>query len=222
MRKMNENDFNHMVTFFDKMAQTSWLSHVHAYMVQLIEKKKKYESVLDVGCGTGRLLHKLLVQFERAYGIDLSPEMIKEAQALAQTLNMHDRLTFIEGDAYELPFSDDTFDTSVSTCVLFLLPNPLRGIKEMVRVTKSGGHVLMLNPSPLMNEQNAKTYAQSHSLSDEEAVYLYKWSNVSMKRHRLTTEELIETFEHSGLIDTKVIPVLDGLAHISMARKSTK
>lgn len=102
MRKMTHTDFDHMVSFFDQMVQTSWLSGVHTQILdhaQAIEDGK----VLDIGCGTGKLLHRLMIKFKTGVGVDLSPEMIREATRQASEIELSEQLHFEQGDAYQLP-----------------------------------------------------------------------------------------------------------------------
>lgn len=238
MRKMTNHDFDQMVLFFDQMAQTSWLSAVHQQMVNdlvqtknLLRGKNLVQSdhqvqlsglhVIDVGCATGRFLHKLADQLERGVGIDLSPEMIKEANSLATEHKLADRLKFYEGDAYHLPVERESFDAAISTCVLFLLPEPGKGIAEISRVLKADGCLLMLNPSPKMSPESALAYAKENRIPEEEWEYLLKWSNVSTRRHRYSNQEVEQILTEYGFKEVRITEVLAGLAHITMAYKQS-
>ncbi|WP_257350154.1 class I SAM-dependent methyltransferase [Pseudalkalibacillus decolorationis] len=216
MRKMNGEEFDQLVTFFDGMARTSWLRSIHDRLKELSGSWNNLK-VLDVGCGTGRLLLRGVDEAEHLYGVDLSSEMIKASQ---QNFFLHDRsekTTFVTGDAYELPFEDDAFHLSLSTCVMFLLPEPKNGLTEMVRVTKSNGRIVMLNPTKKMNQQNAFNYCKQHDIQGFEQTTMLKWSNVSTRRHRYANEELTSLLTQLGCIDVKHEQVLDGLAVITVA-----
>lgn len=218
MRKMTHTDFDHMVSFFDQMVQTSWLSGVHTQILdhaQAIEDGK----VLDIGCGTGKLLHRLMIKFKTGVGVDLSPEMIREATRQASEIELSEQLHFEQGDAYQLPFEEDQFDASFSTCVMFLLPEPVKGIAEMVRVTKSHGQIMMLNPTPNMNQVAALNYIKKYKLDGFEAESLVKWSNVSVQRHSYSREYMADLLQSHQLKDIHFIEVLDGLAYITHATK---
>ena len=101
--------------------------------------------LLDVGCGTGSLGRHITEAGYRVVGVDVSPGML--ARALERGL---------EG-AYAafsaaLPFSDDTFDLALTVATLHHLDTPLRvalTIKEMSRVVKPGGFVLIWDHNPL-------------------------------------------------------------------------
>jgi ubiquinone/menaquinone biosynthesis C-methylase UbiE len=102
---------------------------------------------------------------------------------------------------------------------MFLLPEPEKGISEMVRVTKDSGQLLMLNPSPKMSVETASSYIAQHRMDGFEAEALLKWSNVSTARHRYSKDELRDIFTAHGLGELEFIEVLDGLAHITSAIK---
>lgn len=94
-----------------------------------------YDSILDVGCGTGYLIDLLQKQKEAEYyGLDLSPEMLKMAKA-----KFDDKVTLTEGCADKLPYADDTFD--VVTCIQSFhhYPYARKAMAEAYRVLKPGG-----------------------------------------------------------------------------------
>lgn len=94
---------------------------------------------LDVGCGTGILTEALLglCEPQSVVGIDCAPAQIR---AVSSRL-ADDRATFRQADAAELPYRDGTFDVCASALVLNFLPDPVRGLAEMCRVTSCGGVV---------------------------------------------------------------------------------
>ncbi len=95
--------------------------------------------VLDVGCGTGNLSVSLArnPDIESIVGIDLSPAYIE----YAKRSNDNTRLIFEVGDACVLPFPDAHFDHSFSMLALQFTPDVELAIREMRRVTRSGGTV---------------------------------------------------------------------------------
>ncbi len=102
--------------------------------------------VLDVGCGTGRLARALFFQPRfrgHIVGVDLSRRML--AHAVRETRPWADRVAFIRRDARFLPFSDHTFDAVVSLEMLEFTPDPRRVVRELVRVLRPGGILLVSN-----------------------------------------------------------------------------
>ncbi|HET7578840.1 MAG TPA: class I SAM-dependent methyltransferase [Bacillales bacterium] len=209
---MSEKDFNNMADFFDKMAQTRWLSEVHDQLKNWTGTWNG-KSVLDVGCGPGRILKRGIGETGQLTGIDLSSEMIKKAEQ-----NLKGNAELLLGDAYELPFADSSFDISLSTCVMFLLPEPEKGISEMARVTKRDGIMAMLNPAEKMDPEHAGEYAEKNGMTGFEKETLLKWSDVSTLRHRYTGEQLSSILKKHGIHQTEHHEVLDGLALVTVGR----
>jgi SAM-dependent methyltransferase len=99
-------------------------------------------SVLDVGCGNGRdvaRLMELVGPKGEVWGLDNSAVLINEAKA------SYPRALFVEGDVNRLPFKDDFFDAVRAERVLMHLDDPFHAFAEMLRVTKPGGIVLSMD-----------------------------------------------------------------------------
>ncbi len=110
--------------------------------------------VLDVACGTGDQAFELAQRGHTVVGIDLSPDMVRVAR---KKNHWPDLVTFIEGDATQMPFPDSTFDVSLISFALHDMPVFIRTnvLKEMKRVTKPGGEIIVIdynnNPSTVSN-----------------------------------------------------------------------
>ncbi|HEY6862917.1 MAG TPA: methyltransferase domain-containing protein [Burkholderiales bacterium] len=94
---------------------------------------------LDVGCGTGILAEALLDLCEPASvtGIDASAAQVAQAARGPA----RERAKFRQADAAELPFADAAFDIAVCALTLNFVPDPLRALREMRRVTVPGGAI---------------------------------------------------------------------------------
>ena len=98
-------------------------------------------NVLEVGVGTGKNFHYYPDNVE-VTAIDFSPKMVKIASEKAKDLkNIKDVL---EMNVENMTFADNTFDTVVTSCVFCSVPHPVKVLKEIKRVCKNGGKVLML------------------------------------------------------------------------------
>ena len=96
-------------------------------------------SALDVACGSGKLtadLARVAGPAGRVVGLDFSVEMLEVAR------REHPGIKFVEGDALSLPFDDATFDASTIAFGLRNLADPIRGLREMLRVVKRRAVVL--------------------------------------------------------------------------------
>jgi len=102
--------------------------------------------VLDVGCGTGVLAAQLAEQrrdLGRICGVDLSTGMLETARRLAAERGLGGAIEFVQGDAEHLGFEDASFDAVVSLYALRHFPDPAQAIREMRRVCRPGGQVVV-------------------------------------------------------------------------------
>lgn len=95
--------------------------------------------VLDAGCGTGRGTERLSARGARVTSVDIGPNLVNitRARYACQPL-----LASVD----ELPFPDDTFDVVFSTEVIEHTPDPLASAREMYRVLKPNGHLVLSTP----------------------------------------------------------------------------
>lgn len=101
------------------------------------------ERLLDAGCGRGFLGERLAPFCGSYYGIDIS------SAALAIARDRVPRGIFHQGSVAKLPYADGCFDCVVCAEVLEHVPDYVRAIAELARVTRSGGQVLISTPNPL-------------------------------------------------------------------------
>lgn len=95
------------------------------------------ERVLDVGCGTGVVTEEMAARSKgQVIGVDVDPAMIEFAQSEGS------RAEYRVGDARQLDFPDSYFDVVACHFLLMWISGPALAIREMARVTRSGGAVL--------------------------------------------------------------------------------
>lgn len=102
--------------------------------------------VLDVGCGTGRALSALREAAGptgTVLGIDLTPQMLDTGRALGHA----DHAALILGDASRLPVATGAADAVFAAGLLTHLPDTDAGLRELARVTRSGGRLVLFHPS---------------------------------------------------------------------------
>ncbi|HEY5527020.1 MAG TPA: methyltransferase domain-containing protein [Candidatus Anoxymicrobiaceae bacterium] len=105
--------------------------------------------VLDVGIGTGKNLSYYPTGVE-LIGIDISPKMLEKARRRADTLGSEVDLRVM--DVENLEFADSTFDFIVVTFVFCSATDPVKGLRELARVVKDDGTILLLEHVRSENE----------------------------------------------------------------------
>jgi len=107
---------------------------------------------LEVGVGVGKTLRYYPKDVELC-AVDAVPEALEIAMEKAQRFNLN--ACFEIADVEELPFPDESFDTVLSSFVFCTVPNPERGMREILRVLKPGGKAIFIehtkSDSPLLN-----------------------------------------------------------------------
>ncbi|MCF7890100.1 class I SAM-dependent methyltransferase [Candidatus Bipolaricaulota bacterium] len=99
--------------------------------------------VLEVGVGTGKNI-PYYPERSKITAVDLSVKMLKKAQARAGEEKEGKKLSLLQMDVQKLDFPENTFDTTVATFVFCSVSDPIQGLREINRVTKSEGEVLLL------------------------------------------------------------------------------
>ncbi|BCA53240.1 hypothetical protein W02_03800 [Nitrospira sp. KM1] len=139
----NVQDYMHILDVFDA------LDGIQRLKKTAIERSRIRPgmSVLDNGCGIGLetvKLAKLVAPSGKVVGIDRSRKFLDEARQRLANLNLP--ITYQQGDAQQLPFSDHTFDVSRSERLFPYLSDPQHAASELVRVTKREGCVYLIEP----------------------------------------------------------------------------
>src|SRR5258708_1238418 len=102
--------------------------------------------VLDVACGTGNLTLPAARMGAIVRGVDIAPNLIKQARENAEREGL--RIQFDEGDAEALPYEDASFDAVVTMFGAMFAPRPEVVAAELKRVCRPGGFIAMANWAP--------------------------------------------------------------------------
>lgn len=107
--------------------------------LDLVEKYTKKRKILDVGCGHGFCLEAAKKRGFNAVGIDVSGYAVEYAKE-------HGCKAFLT-DIYKAGFKDTSFDVITIFQLIEHVPNPVKFMKEVKRILKPGGHVILTTPN---------------------------------------------------------------------------
>ena len=105
---------------------------------------KPFRSLLDLGTGTGRMLEMFGPDIERGLGLDLSLDMLLLARDRLERAGLRN-CSVRQGDIYDLPLADGSFDVVILHQVLHFLDDGARAIREAARVLRPGGRLLVVD-----------------------------------------------------------------------------
>ena len=168
--------------------------------------------VLDVGCGDGTTAVPSAHQGATVLGVDIARNLVAAGNARAKTLGLNN-LRFEHGDASDLSgVADDQFDLVVSIFGAMFAPRPFDVAKELVRVTKPGGRIVMGNwipGDPTLVAQILKISAAYSPAPPEGFVSPVTWGvaanvierfgSAGVPETSITCEPRTYTFEYPGL-----------------------
>ena len=164
--------------------QTAWTRDLRAYLFEqagLVDA----QGVLEVGCGTGAILHELVTPAS-LHGLDINPSSLKECRVHAP------KALLVEGNALSLPYLNESFHIVYCHFLLLWVRDPLQALLEMKRVTKPGGHLLAFAEPD---------YSQRIDRPDE-LIPLGRWQAESLKRQGADPgfgARLAESFFEAGI-----------------------
>lgn len=158
----------------------------------------KGDTVIDLGSGAGNdcfvARHETGAE-GKVIGIDFTPIMIEKARINAESLG-YNNVEFREGDIDNVPVSNDIADVIVSNCVLNLVPDKQKVIKEIHRVLKPGGHfsisdIVLVGSLPEALKQDAEMYAGCVAGAIQKTDYLKHISDAGFSKIKIQKEKPI-------------------------------
>jgi ubiquinone/menaquinone biosynthesis C-methylase UbiE len=139
-KKADVQDFNRRSTTYENSRRQSVVfDRVQKTVLDLAKNGEKPESILDVGCGTGRLLRKSKEHWPNArlIGVDPAEGMIQQATQLLSEAEFHVAV------AESLPLPDASVDLVFSTLSFHHWNDQAKGVSEIARVLRSQGRFLL-------------------------------------------------------------------------------
>lgn len=133
----SKEGYDKYASFYDK--KLDFLDEFEQGMIWKMLGDIKGKKVLDIGCGTGRLMRKLLDKKAFVVGADISPGMLKIAKKKFREAE------FVEADIENLPFKESHFDMVIASFVIVHLKDLRKAFDEVYRVLKPGGIFIATN-----------------------------------------------------------------------------
>jgi len=112
------------------------------------------DTVLDVACGPGIVVCAFATVVKHATGLDLTPAMLDRARTLQREKGLGN-ITWQLGEAIPLPYPDARFSVVTSRFAFHHFLDPLAAIKEMARVCRPGGKVVVIDSAPAPDKADA-------------------------------------------------------------------
>ena len=123
------------------------------------------DAALDIACGPGAFVLALAPRVRLARGVDLTPEMLRRARGY-QAEKQISNAAFVRGDAEQLPFPAGAFDLVSCQCSFHHMPKPQLVLREMVRVAKPDGRLVIIDPLAPESDSKYEIYNRIELLRD--------------------------------------------------------
>lgn len=132
--------------------------------------KRRYKKILDMGCGGGYNISKLLDLYPDAFisGADYSNESLEVSAKLNIRALKDGRLSLIKADVSDLPYKDGSFDLITAFETVYFWPGPLESFQEIYRVMEDDGVFV------LVNEYNEKDNVSEVFMKIIDGMNMYK------------------------------------------------
>ncbi len=131
--------YNRIAKFYDIFEQPMEIMVMKNWRKEVMQDLRG--NILEVGVGTGKNI-EYYPEGANITAIDFSEKMLAKARDRALKLNK--KVNLIQMDAQNMSFPDNFFDTVFTTCVFCSVPDPIKGLKEIRRVCKPTGRIIMI------------------------------------------------------------------------------
>jgi len=131
--------YNRAAKFYDILENPMEVMALKKWRIELMKELKG--KVLEVGVGTGKNIEHYPSNIDIT-AIDFSKRMLEKAYE--KSIKFDKKVKLVSMDAQNMDFPDNTFDVIFTTCVFCSVPDPILGLREMRRVCKSKGKIIMI------------------------------------------------------------------------------
>ncbi len=187
--------------------------------------KNKPKQILDIATGTGDLaLMMAELSPDKIIGLDISEGMLAVGKEKIAKVNLSEKIEMVVGDSEEMPFDDDTFDAITVSFGVRNFANLDKGIKEIARVLKPSGVLVILetsNPMKFPFKQGYKLHTHlflpiiGKLFSKDKVAYSYLSESANSFPFGAAFNNILQK---NGFTSTEDTPVTFGVATIYTAR----
>jgi ubiquinone/menaquinone biosynthesis C-methylase UbiE len=171
--------------------QAAWTRELRRRLLSRIEAAETHK-LLEVGCGTGVILADLQHVYNGStIGLDI------DTSALHFSKTFNPQSEYVGGDGILAPFVDESFDITICHFLLMWVPQPLRMLQEMRRVTRSGGWVMALAEPDYEARIDHPPELVALGFKQREALR-------AQGVDPMTGRQLASYFQSAGLVDTTI------------------
>ena len=227
--------FTEIAECYDEMNDIMSMHMVQGWHKFMMKKAGNIsgKKCLDVGAGTGEITYHVARTAgpgSTVIGLDLTPAMLRLAEKKEKDLNLPVKIEWVEGDALNLPYEDNSFDLVTSGYMLRNVTNILGAVTEMHRVLAPGGKVIVAelarpsNPVVLffynMYMKRVKKYGRKYdgSKSIDGRQSAYEWLTKSIDGFPYG-EDMVKVFRRAGFDNARFYVKSFGAVNIYVATK---
>jgi ubiquinone/menaquinone biosynthesis C-methylase UbiE/DNA-binding transcriptional ArsR family regulator len=157
---------------------------VEAVLAEVIGRRR-IETFLDIGTGTGRMLELFAKHAQRAVGVDLSAAMLSVARANLDRAGVRN-VQLKQGDVYALPVEREAFDLVLIHQVLHFLDDPAKALREARRTLAPGGQLVVVDFAPHEEEFLRNEHAHRRlGFARDEISQMLEAMDLAVGEHRL-------------------------------------
>jgi demethylmenaquinone methyltransferase / 2-methoxy-6-polyprenyl-1,4-benzoquinol methylase len=235
---MNEERKVMVESMFDSIAwRYDFLNHFLSFgidrlwrrrAVRIIARHSQNPVILDVATGTGDLaIAAMRLNPLKIIGIDISVNMLEIGRDKIRKKGYSEKIDLIQGDSENIPSGNDRFDVTMVAFGVRNFADPLKGLKEMRRVLRNDGMIMVLEfskPSGFIFRSIYNFYFRNilplvgKLFSKDKSAYSYLPDSVYKFPDN---EEFLNLLAEAGFSDTRQVKLTGGIASIYTGLKKT-